>query len=148
MVRWALPQPSGSESQSWTYLRFEDAETYLDFNYQLYSALLCHKRASLVVEQRLSDVAYANPSKFTTYCRRYLGASYFDEIPESEYDEEEPSQSLEDSETDGGGDNRGVDYEVNAEPSGPGSRDEMDDEFGGPQYHCMEESETDWEERA
>lgn len=148
MVRWASPQPLGIESKSWTYLRFYDAVTYLEFNFHFYDALLRQKRASLVVEQRLSDVAYANPSKFTAYCRRYLGGSYFDELSESECDEEEPSQSPEDSETEVGGDGRWANYELDSELAGLECHDAMDEELNAPEYRCTEESEASWEEQA
>ena len=42
------------------------------------------KEYSLKIQARLSDIAFATPSRFTHYCRQYLGENYFDTLSDSE----------------------------------------------------------------
>ncbi|OJT14866.1 hypothetical protein TRAPUB_8580 [Trametes pubescens] len=82
------------------------------------------------------------------YCRQHLGASYFDELSESELDEGDPSQSLEDSETEADSDRQPTDSEMTAGSAGSRCHEGREEGFNGLGYHCEEASDAGWEEQA
>lgn len=47
-----------------------------------------------LLQARLKDIGYAQPSNFTGYCRQYLGADYFDQLTESESESDDEDSSL------------------------------------------------------
>ena len=39
-----------------------------------------------ILQDRIEDIAFSNPSNFTTYCRQYLGDNYFDNLEDADED--------------------------------------------------------------
>ncbi|PIL33821.1 hypothetical protein GSI_04446 [Ganoderma sinense ZZ0214-1] len=69
--------------QTWLYLRFKNSLVYLDFNRVLWDTVWQLQTKAKMLQARLDDVAYAQPSNFTKYCRQYLGEDYFDQLTDS-----------------------------------------------------------------
>ncbi|KAI0709974.1 hypothetical protein C8Q76DRAFT_798745 [Earliella scabrosa] len=81
-MRWA-PRPL-SGGKSWTYLRFYDQVVYADFNrciWDIYHQVTVRRTR---INSTLHAITYDEPSKFTKYCREYLGDDYFDNLPSEE----------------------------------------------------------------
>ncbi|RDX40365.1 hypothetical protein OH76DRAFT_1423747 [Lentinus brumalis] len=90
-IRWSLFGSSATERKSWTYLRFGNRSDLATFNKELFCAHSVVAARHSLVHARLYDIAYDIPSKFTRYCRQYLGQDYFDNLSES-YTEGSSSQ--------------------------------------------------------
>lgn len=87
VVRYGMYIATG-ETKTWTHLRFYERTVYTDFLRRLWAAhhqVTCKR---MLVHRRLIEVGYAEPSNFTKFCRQYLGEDYFDNLVDSESDDE------------------------------------------------------------
>ncbi|RDX40500.1 hypothetical protein OH76DRAFT_1490236 [Lentinus brumalis] len=87
-VRFSARVRSSEELKSWTYLRFADRTVYTRFNRILWASYDKVTAREMLVQTRLSEIAYDLPSNFTKYCRQYLGEGYFDTLPDEDSDTE------------------------------------------------------------
>lgn len=88
IVRYGTYIRATGETKTWTHLRFYERTVYTDFLRHLWAAhhqVTCKR---MLVHRRLIEVGYAEPSNFTKFCRQYLGEDYFDNLVDSESDNE------------------------------------------------------------
>lgn len=86
-IRWTLGFQNGRNNKSWTYLRFGLSTDLTRFARELFAAFDAVTTKYHLVHNRIYDIAYAEPSNFTNYCREYLGQEYFDALGDSDIDE-------------------------------------------------------------
>ncbi|PIL24707.1 hypothetical protein GSI_12593 [Ganoderma sinense ZZ0214-1] len=111
--------------QTWLYLRFKKALVYSDFNRVLWNMFWLVQSKAQILQARLKDIGYAQPSNFTKYCRQYLGDDYFDQLPESESESENEEDSFSDnpSQPDLSDDDEGLDSPAAHSASSVGESD-------------------------
>ncbi len=72
--------------KAWTYLRFAVMTDMTKFSREVFAAFDVISVRRKLIDDRIWDIAYEDPSNFTMYCREYLGQDYFDELEDSDDD--------------------------------------------------------------
>ncbi len=78
--------PRNAHVKAWTYLRFAVTTDLTRFTREVFAAFDVINTRRQLIDNRIWDIAYENPSNFTRYCREYLGQDYFDELQDSDDD--------------------------------------------------------------
>ncbi|PIL29464.1 hypothetical protein GSI_08406 [Ganoderma sinense ZZ0214-1] len=85
-VRWTSGASRFLHGSSWLHLRFANRLLFTDFNRAFWQILWDVQLKIRILQDRIENIAFSNPSNFISYCRQYLGDAYFDSFAGSDGD--------------------------------------------------------------
>ncbi|PIL23149.1 hypothetical protein GSI_14458 [Ganoderma sinense ZZ0214-1] len=85
-VRWTSGSTRFLQGPTWLNLRFANRLLFTDFNRAFTQILWDVQLKIRILQDRIEEIAFGNPSNFISYCRQYLGDAYFDSFVDSDGD--------------------------------------------------------------